>query len=999
MRFPAFVLALLLLLAAGARADSIADEADFRFHRAATLYRQGKVEDALGEFLASNRLVRNRNVIFNIARCFEQLSKFNEAYRWYTEIQGDEMPAEDRKELQLALKRLQPSLALLRVDSAPPGATVYIDRKDLGGRGQTPVTLALPAGKAQVILELDGFRPFQQPVQPQVGKTVEVKPALDRIYGEVVVEGEPEGFELRVDAGSELNAPALQLLRGRAKVIPGRHILTVTAPGHAAQQLAVEVTPDSVTPVKFKLLPLPPPSGGLVVRANLEGALIRVDGKELGFTPGVVDNVVEGTHKVEVLADGREPVIEDVVIKRNERSFVDVKLRYALPRVVAAEKELTRAQDAPASITVITGDEIRGFGYTTLAEALQGVRGLYTTYDREYPTLGVRGFSSPGTFNSRVLVLSDGHVTNESAIGQGYVGHDFDADLSDVERIEVVRGPGSVLYGSAAFFAVVNVVHKTPARGVHASVGGTVGTLGEDSGHASASLAGEESYVWARASGLDMSGERFFVDPGTDLIARDQDQERAGHVDLRAKAGGLTLLASYNTRKKLLPTGAFSTIFDAPGTSLKDTRGFVEALYDHTFASGLGFDLRASYDGERYVGSWQYIGRALGTLGSDTSTEDWVTGELRLRLPEWKGHRFFLGSEVQDRFHVDLTSYVPADTSGRHQSFFSNYDDGMGLGPATPGLPNSELVMSGYLGDDWRISRRVQLDLAVRVDKYVDNYGPESTQKEFDPAVNPRLALLVNAYDAGHTKLLFGRAFRAPGFYERYFNDNGTTQIAANNLQPETVYTAELEHSHQVTDEVSVLVSGYLSEMRNLIRVGSPTGNADLLQYQNRPFKVHAAGAEAEVRWQAGPGWLFSAWYAWSVVRDDGQVEPDGTVSEFGWFRGTEVPNSPQHTGAVRLLYPLIQGALSISTEVVYNSPRRAVQNDDGSFGNLIGEALFWNLGISGEYAPFGLRYGAFVNNLLNERPSFPAGAEVPLPDHSVAQYGRMLRLQLSASF
>ena len=79
----------LLLVALAVRADSgsiLADEADFRFHRAARLYGQGKVEEALGEFLASNRLVQNRNVAFNFARFVEQLKGYNEAYRWYVEI-------------------------------------------------------------------------------------------------------------------------------------------------------------------------------------------------------------------------------------------------------------------------------------------------------------------------------------------------------------------------------------------------------------------------------------------------------------------------------------------------------------------------------------------------------------------------------------------------------------------------------------------------------------------------------------------------------------------------------------------------------------------------------------------------------------------------------------------------------------------------------------------------------------------------------------------------
>src|SRR5438132_11085335 len=146
-------------------ADSLADEADFRFHRGVTLHAQGRVEEARSEFLASNRLVRNRNAISNVARCFEQLRKHNEAFRWYSEMLGDEMPDQDRREVTAALQRLRPSLALLRVESDPPGATVYVDRKDLGARGQTPVTLALPPGKATAILELPGFKPAQAAVQ------------------------------------------------------------------------------------------------------------------------------------------------------------------------------------------------------------------------------------------------------------------------------------------------------------------------------------------------------------------------------------------------------------------------------------------------------------------------------------------------------------------------------------------------------------------------------------------------------------------------------------------------------------------------------------------------------------------------------------------------------------------------------------------------------------------------------------------------------------------
>src|SRR5207253_8122327 len=117
----------LLLAASAARADSLADEADFRFHRGARLFKDGNVEEALGEFLASNHLVHNRNVVFNIARSFELLKRYNEAYRWYTDILAEPgVPDDDRRAVDESIRRMQPSLALLRVESDPPGATIYL---------------------------------------------------------------------------------------------------------------------------------------------------------------------------------------------------------------------------------------------------------------------------------------------------------------------------------------------------------------------------------------------------------------------------------------------------------------------------------------------------------------------------------------------------------------------------------------------------------------------------------------------------------------------------------------------------------------------------------------------------------------------------------------------------------------------------------------------------------------------------------------------------------
>ena len=117
-------------------------------------------------------------------------------------------------------------------------------------------------------------------------------------------------------------------------------------------------------------------------------------------------------------------------------------------------------------------------GYPTIAEALRGVRGVYVSDDRSYPTVGFRGFGRLGDYGNRVLVLLDGQPTNDNWLGSSYVGYDARTDLEDIERIEVVRGPGSVLYGTNAFSGVINLV----TRGAEGKSSGEVGVGTSDYG-------------------------------------------------------------------------------------------------------------------------------------------------------------------------------------------------------------------------------------------------------------------------------------------------------------------------------------------------------------------------------------------------------------------------------------------------------------------------------------------------------------------------------------
>lgn len=128
--------------------------------------------------------------------------------------------------------------------------------------------------------------------------------------------------------------------------------------------------------------------------------------------------------------------------------------------VRTASRYAQTALEAPAVVSVVTADDIRLFGYRTLAEVLGSMRGLYVSYDRSYHYLGTRGFATPGDYNTRVLLLVNGVRFNDNLYDQATIGTDFPLDLDLVDRVEFVPGPGSAVYGANAFFGVVNVITR-----------------------------------------------------------------------------------------------------------------------------------------------------------------------------------------------------------------------------------------------------------------------------------------------------------------------------------------------------------------------------------------------------------------------------------------------------------------------------------------------------------------------------------------------------------
>src|ERR1700691_3911173 len=134
--------------------------------------------------------------------------------------------------------------------------------------------------------------------------------------------------------------------------------------------------------------------------------------------------------------------------------------------------------EAPASVTIITSEDIQRYGYRTLADILRNVTGFYVTYDRNYSYLGVQGYGLPGQYNNSIDLSVDGHRLNDNIYDGALIGTEFPIDVDLIDRVEVIRGPKSSLYIASAFLGVINVITKRGRDSQKVTVTGSVASYG-----------------------------------------------------------------------------------------------------------------------------------------------------------------------------------------------------------------------------------------------------------------------------------------------------------------------------------------------------------------------------------------------------------------------------------------------------------------------------------------------------------------------------------------
>ena len=249
---------------------------------------------------------------------------------------------------------------------------------------------------------------------------------------------------------------------------------------------------------------------------------------------------------------------------------IEELMQLKVTSVYGASRYLQKTKEAPSSVTILTSRDIQTYGWRTLAELLNSVRGFFTTYDRNYHYIGLRGFGRPSDYNSRVLLLVDGHKINDNIYFMAPIGTDFPIDLDLIERVEIIRGPSSSLYGTSAFFGVINITTRKGMDLKGVEVSGAAGSFETYNGRMSYGYHNEAKQADFLLSGsyMESQGQRNlffkeFDDPATNngrVPNRDQDQSRS--LFAKGSLKELTLEGAYQYRWKAIPTAAFGTVFN-----------------------------------------------------------------------------------------------------------------------------------------------------------------------------------------------------------------------------------------------------------------------------------------------------------------------------------------------------------------------------------------------------------------------------------------------------
>jgi iron complex outermembrane receptor protein len=408
-----------------------------------------------------------------------------------------------------------------------------------------------------------------------------------------------------------------------------------------------------------------------------------------------------------------------------------------IPVVVAAGMREQTLQQAPASVSIVDANEIELFNYRSLADVLRGQRSFYIYNNGLDDYAGVRGIQIPGNQNSQLLVLEDGRPTNELVFGATGINQGFGVPMEAIKQVEIIRGPGSSLYGTNAMFGVINVVTKDGAdvNGVvEKTEAGSNETLHQNSLYGQQFKDGWD--VLTDISAYSTAGDQDIVYDGVTDAAqnyghvRSSDDSYAVNGFAKIKNGPLTFQLDSSDRQTDDSTATYLTSFFNPGWQREQQTNATIRL-DHDFSNGQDIHAMVYYT--------HYVYRLDSPY--DTTQVPVPYNYYTNADDDFLGEQIHYGWQATRDFHLLLG----ADGS---EAIHTRQDDSDTLTGAVLNVPASYSSYGIFAEGEDQVTRWLSVTVGARFDE-VQRVGTN---------LSPRVAAILTPTKADTFKALYGSA-------------------------------------------------------------------------------------------------------------------------------------------------------------------------------------------------------------------------------------------------
>lgn len=608
-------------------------------------------------------------------------------------------------------------------------------------------------------------------------------------------------------------------------------------------------------------------------------------------------------------------------------SAIEELLNTEVHTVTGASKYQQDLSNAPASVTIITADDIRKAGYRNIAEVISGVRGFYLTYDRAYHFAGVHGYSPLGDYNARILALVDGHRLNDGVYEEARLGTYFPLDIDLIDHVEVIRGPGSSFYGTNAFFAVINVVTRkgSSVNGVEAALsGGSLDSWTARATGGSRSLSGVDLIYSATfrdsAGNKKLSFPEYSSDNGG--VAEGLDGERSADFFFKATWSNFSFLALHQVHKKDVPTAEYGAIFNREGENFADIASTLGFLY----SSVGGFadcSARITFNRYEFLGDYPLDYEGLEVLNRDTSHAEWIGSDL-MATKNLGLHLFTVGMEHRWQYRIDQENY---DVTPIRETYL---DDS-----------HTTFVQGYYLHDEFHVHPSFSINFGGRFDHY----------STFGSNFSPRVAGVWRPLKSSIFRLSYSEAFRAPNAYENYYATNSSVvgYEGSTDLSPERIFQTELSYDQYLGENLRLNLTGFHTHISNLLSQSFSEEENTWIFGNNDCYESNGVEFSSESKWESGLSLKGSITFQ------------EATEDETGKW----VTNSPRLVAKGLVTVPVWRRTFA-TMEAQYTGPRL---NSDRE---RVGGATVLNLTLLNRDLVKGLTLSASAYNLFDETYAHP---------------------------